>query len=627
MILDTLSPISFFVVCRVLAAFLLLVFVGFALGKILKIEMKGTLETFGISLVLAINLLHLLAYGVFLTRSNIVVYGVLLGSFFYILYFLKTTLSQPIIETISKNISNNVANAKNIFTWGACLLLVFIIFYNFHHRLGVLEERENGNLSILGYWDDMMILFQLNVTRDFFFPIDNPTLPGEPPYYYSWLGNAIPIFLINYFGIDQVDSLYLWAPIFFHISIISLIYLTIKRYSDNKWIPIFSANLFLFSPILTIEHFPLRSQGGIFLILSTLFFILRYLATEKNVYLVLSFSWIFLYAVKPNYLLPLFPCFIIFYFKVLFSAGIPRWNDNKIIVMIPCVMVGFFLIWFSRAYFASTFIFKLPDLNLTIFLMKLKAQYSSIALLFVIVLFFYVKKIKNKTPIEFIEKLALAALPLIILFSLFADRYLASDTNYLIYLGILVTFPLTLQKLIPHKTTYYGLMLATLIVFPSLALANKDTGDKMEMTKDEIQMIGFLRKETPKDTVFLSNVFRYNDRPGVLSALSYRKQFIDEAERFAGILNQKVERRIYDYWTFLKCSCKKEDQERFITKYPFLNYLIIYGNKFHKTGNIIIGMRTKGIVSFSMFKPDSELFEPVFQNSSITVYKIHRNVT
>jgi hypothetical protein len=598
-------------------------FIGFSFGKLLKIEMKESLQLFGIPLVLSINALHLLTYAVFLTRSNLPIYIVFFGSILYLIFLLSSLPLKKNFKELRKSLSTVTSRLKNILTWTICFLFTFIIFYNFFRRYGVLEEGENDVLKLLVNWDDLMLLSQLNVARDFFFPIDNPTLPGEPPYYFSWLGNALPIVLIKFFNIDQLEAYFLWGPIFIQISCFVLILLIIKHFTDSKWTPVFCAIFFFYSPILRIEYFPLRSQVGLFIILSTIFFVIQYLFSNKKIYLVLSFSWIFLYACKGNYMVALFPCFVMFYFKALFNSGVPKWNDKRILAMVPCILIGLFLFWFSRRYFASTHFFEIEALPLKIFLLRLN-KYSAIALPLIIPLIFYGKKLVKKTPINFIEKLLLLGFISILIFTIIAHRYLASDSKLLIFLGILTTLPLILQKLIPNKF-YFGIMLITFFIFPALALKDKTNNSDIEMTQDELKMISFLRHETPKDSVFLSNIFRYNVRPAILSSLSYRRQFIDEGERFAYLFNFSLESRIYDYWQFMMCEGKKEDQKRFINKYPNLNYLIVYENNFLKNGNIIIGMPSNKIFPYPFFKPNPDFFNPVYKNPTITVYEITQN--
>jgi hypothetical protein len=624
MFLDLFPPISFLIVFRVTSALFIMFIIGFSLGKLFKIDMNESSEVFGIPLVLSINALHLLTYAVFLTRSNLPIYIVFLGSILYLVFSLRSLPSKQIIGKITKSFSALASSPKNIFTWSAFLLFTFIILYNFFRRYGVLEEGENDILKFLANWDDLMLISQMNVSRDFFFPTDNPTLPGEPPYYFSWLGNALPIVLIKFFHIDQLDAYHLWGPIFVQISCFVLILLIIEHFSDSKWTPVFCAIFFFYSPVLRIEQFPLRSQVGLFIVLSTLFFMIRYLISNRKVYLILSFSWIFLYASKGNYMVALFPCFMMFYLKALFCSGIPKWNDKRILAMVPCVLMGLFLFWFSRKYFASTHFFEIEELTLKSFLLKLN-KYSGIVFPLIILLFFYGKKIGNKTPLIFIEKLLLVGFISTFLFTIIAGRYLASDSIFLIYLGVLTTLPLILQKLIPNKI-YFGMMLIAFFIFPALALIGKTNNSDIEITRDELKMISFLRHETPKDSVFLSNVYRYNDQPALLSSLSYRRQFIDEGGRFAYLLDFPLERRIYDYWNFLMCVCKKEDQIRFINKYPNLNYLIVYENSFLKKGPVIIGMTSNEIFPYPIFKPDPEFFNQVYQNPTITVYEITPNL-
>ncbi len=621
---DLLASISFLVVIRVITAFLLLILMGFSFGKLFKIEMKGFAETLCMSVVLALNALYLLAYGIFLTESNFLLYSVFLGSFFFLIFFLTQNFKKTTFNTIPLTFSGWFSAQKNIYSYIIFSLYIFLVFYNLHLRPGVLEEGENGNLNLLINWDDLMLLSQINVARDYFFPLDNPTLPGEPPYYFSWLGNAIPIFLIKYFHIDQMLSYFIWGPIFIQTTIFLLVILITSHFSENKWVPVFSVNFFFFSPFLAIEYLPLRSQTGVLIVLSAMFFFLKYLSIQKTIYLVLSFSWMFLYAVKGNYLAALLPCFAIFYLKVLFSSGIPKWNDKKVLTIFSCTLLGIFLFWFSRRYFASTHFFPLPDQTFSMILVKLKNQYASIKILFAVILIFYGKKIIKKLPVNFFEKLLFVGLVSTVLFTVIANRYMVSDSKYLIYFGVLTTFPIVIQKLIPHKTFYLRIMAITLFIFPVLAFQAKEKVTPLETTVDELKMIKFMRNETPNNSVFLSNIYRYNDRPALLSALTYKKQFIDEGERFSYLFNHKLERRTYDYWTFMMCRCAKKDQERFIKKYPFLNYLIIYENNFNKTQNILIGMNSNKITPFPIFKPHSEIFKQVYKNSTITVYEISK---
>ncbi len=53
--------------------------------------------------------------------------------------------------------------------------------------------------------------------------------------------------------------------------------------------------------------------------------------------------------------------------------------------------------------------------------------------------------------------------------------------------------------------------------------------------------------------------------------------------------------------------------------------MIIYGNNFKKSINILVGLNSNKVTPYPIFTPHPEVFKQVYKNSTITVYEISRN--
>jgi hypothetical protein len=598
---------------------------GFSLAQFLKIETKGLLEKFVISICLAYGALHLFAFAVFFSKSDLPIYiffGICLVS-------LLVSSKKKIPPTLEKksNLFPLLSSHKlnSIYFWAYTISVFAILFHlNYLWKTGSLEITKNGEITIFENWDDMQLISFINVARDYFFPTDNPSLPGHLPMYFSWLGNLLPIFLIKFFKLDQIQSYRIWAPIFFQLAIIFQIHYLVKKHTKNIWTPLIVLTLVFFHPFIHFESYPLRSYSGFFLVFSTLIFLVKYLSTKKRTFIALSFlSWSFLYLSKGNYLLVIAPAMVEFGLYVLFNGKFPKLDLKTLKILIFCGLVTFFFFWFSRHYFATTIYYPHYFAGWHQKLSLLKTYLPFLPNLVILAYYLY-KNYKNNQPVSILEKFLLISFVGTFLLNLIANRYLTSDSVNLIYIGLIIVSLLIIQKLLDKKNAFYVLTGSLLIIFVSIKIndAYKRESFGYQTTKDELNMIHFLRTQTPKDSVFISNVPRYLDRPAFLSYLSYRKQLIEEGERFANLFSIPLEERIYDYYNFLSCECSKKDQIRFLRKYKNLSHLIVYNRKFVKKGNIIVGMKNKIIVGSKIFKPYPELFYPVYKNDSITVYKI-----
>ncbi len=621
---DIYLPISIIEVASVVAAVFVIFLMGFSLVRYLKIETKGILENIVISYTLAYCAFHLLAFGVFFTKSDIPFY-----LFFSLcLINLMVSVKKSELAWISEKkphvyFSNCVRKLRSFYPWVYALLVFTILFYlHYLCRTSYLEITDNGKFNIIEEWDEMNLISFINVSRDFFFPIESSSLPSEPPMYFSWLGNLLPIFLIKFFQIDQIHSYVIWSPIFFHLALIFQIHYFVNQYTQNKWIPLFAVNLFFLNPFIPFELLPLRSLVGIFLVFSTLIFLIKYLTTKKRIFIVLTFSWSLLYLAKGNYLIPIIPALAVFYLYELFDGESKVFNLKVFRILFLCFLLPYFLFWFSKHYFSSTLMFSFFSPNWNMKLLNFLKELLPVFPQLIFIAYYRYKIFKTKNSFPILEKILLTAFIATFLFNIFPYRHLISDSAYLIFFGAAIIFPLTAHKLFTKNSLFYGLMGLLLISFPIAKLNNLTKIGAYETTKDELDMIGFLRTKTPPNSVIASNVIRYLDRPAFLSYLSYRKQFIEEGERNAALLRVPLEERIYDYFNFLTCQCSKKEQIRFLNKYKFLSHLIVYNKSFIKQGNIIFGMKHRLIAGYPMFEPHPDLFQPVYKNNSVKVYKV-----
>ena len=93
------------------------------------------------------------------------------------------------------------------------------------------------------------------------------------------------------------------------------------------------------------------------------------------------------------------------------------------------------------------------------------------------------------------------------------------------------------------------------------------------------------------------------------------------AELLQAIYDVRLEERIYDFWALSYCQCDKEDPSWFFAKYPFVNYVVQYNEKFRKPMTGFIGTELEAYPVRSSFQKCS-LFEKVFTRGHVTLYKV-----
>jgi len=324
-------------------------------------------------------------------------------------------------------------------------------------------------------------------------------------------------------------------------------------------------------------------------------------------------------------MLPLIPAVGLFYLYAIYNTKTKKINYKNLVLISACFIIPIFFFWFSRHYFGTTVMFSLfveqwPS-NLYYILLKL----IPISPYLIVFIYFYSKNFKTFKPFSILDKTLLLFGLGVLLLNIFPHYQVSSDSIFLVLLTASIYFPVALKKLIKKDSLINSLMGITIVILIiTKPFYLKKRGD-YETTKDELKMISFLRNKTPKDSVFITNVERYNDRPAYLSYLSHRKQIFEEGERFAHLYRKLSEDRIYDYFNFLRCECSKDDQRRFLNKYKFLTHLIIYNKNFSKKGDIIFGMKSKIILGIQTFQPNPEVFRLVYENNSVKVFEAIRS--
>ena len=164
-----------------------------------------------------------------------------------------------------------------------------------------------------------------------------------------------------------------------------------------------------------------------------------------------------------------------------------------------------------------------------------------------------------------------------------------------------------------------------MIILANFILPNKalEVIDPIPVTLEERRLIDYLREHTPEDSVIVYNIPRYKDRPAVMSALSGRRSFISMAELLEAVYEISLEERIYDFWTLLNCPCGEKNPAVFFDKYPFVNYVVRYDNRFSKPMTPFGGVEDRAFASKTEFQK-SPWFKPVFSRGMITLYKVER---
>lgn len=350
MLSDPLNPLSFRETVYVVFGILFFIVVpGTALSRCLKVNCQNFQESITYSIILGYLSLHVLAYLVFIGKSNLPWFVFALGCLTYGFWIL--------IEILRPRSRGYRYEPPFYFLISALLWVLILIYYCYFQQQGhFIWNAQESLFAFVSDWDDLHHVAMVNESKRWFLPEDNPFLPGSFPFYHSWLGNLLPSFLVKCLGIDLIHAYYFWTPCFFYISFILFIYHLSQLVCEDPWTPLMSIGLFFMTPELGLGRMSVRSMAGIFLIFSTVIFIRAYFVHGRKTDLVLSFSWFFLYAVKGNFLLALFPGLAVFYIQALFKGW--RWNSDVFKVFLYCAFFPLFLIWVSRSYFG---IFYLPD--------------------------------------------------------------------------------------------------------------------------------------------------------------------------------------------------------------------------------------------------------------------------
>lgn len=588
-----------------------------AFSRWLKLECRSLQESISFAVILGYLSLHVLAYAVFLGKSDWPWYVFAVGCLISTVWILVETLRNR----------RRGANRPDYFyflIYGLLVVGILIYYYHSQQQGRFVWNTQEKLFEFVSDWDDLHHVSMVNESRHRFLPEDNPFLPGEPPFYHSWLGNLLPSFLVKCLGIDQIHAYYLWTPCFFYTAFMLFVHHLVRRFSEDKWAPLMSLGLFFLTPELGLGRMPVRSMAGVFLVFATVIFMSNYFSSRRKTDLVLSFNWFFLYGVKGNFLPALFPGLATFYIYALFKQR--KWNTGVFNVFVVCSLIPLFLFWMSRTYFG---VFYLPDPQPFVFeFSRVMGKMRSILLpllpLLAVFAFYHFKNFKKREPFSPLETTLWCGLAGFVLFSSLAGKHLEGGVKGLIYLGLAVAFPAAAGRFIAKPALFRSLGGACVLLLAVVSLTRPVSPEgPVPMTEDDLAMIRFIRQETPEDSVILYNVYRYNDRPAVLSSLTYRKSFIDEGERFANTYTVILERRLYDYWDFLLCDCTREDREYFFAKYPQLDYVVEYDRFFLKKINPLVGLPPL-VQSIPLKNKDPDLFREVFHHGLVTVYKVNR---
>ena len=513
------------------------------------------------------------------------------------------------------------------------IILVNVLYFK---RMGYLLWDANGKLQ--GYvadWDLTDGFSMLNELRHGFFPRGHHNFPGELPYYNSWLGfGMFPVFLFKYLGLDRSHAYFFWSPLFYYVALITLIHYFIRLFTKDKWLPLFSLGLLFMLPDSDLfirfgswnDNLTLRALAGIFFFLTLLYFIRKYFIFPRQIYVFLAIcTWSLLYVVKGNFAPATIGFIGSFLVYVLIHAK-EKADYKTILVLIPSVVLLFFLFWFSRYYFGYT---SVPTSG-GIFSYKLASiarRISSFQILIPVVLtyvIFFWKRLKAGEKCSAIERIIGIGTLGMFLFVALARHKIEGQVDNIIVLILFVPFPYILQKLLPRPILIRTIFGGLILVLSFLLLFKKSViKHVIPITDAELEVINYIRTQTPEGSAIFYTIPRYNDRPAIMSALTYRKSFITEAERHSEQINLSLERRLYDYWDFLLCDCSKEDREYFFKKYPYVKYVVEYGKTFGKEQNSLIGGGGRMVVGLQLIKKDPKIFEKVFHKENITVYKIN----
>lgn len=597
---------------------------GSILARLLKIEITSILESAVFSIALGFVSLHVLAYAVFISRTDLIWYvyaGACLVCAIWIFY--RAYVERAWIEW-----GETISGAG----WGywlvyGSLALYILVNYDYVQQGAFVKDEKGLPIGFMTEWDFYSFLYPINELKYFFLPLDNPVLPGEPPFYHSWMGNLLPIFLTKYLGVDQLHAYFVWSFLLFHITFILFVHYLTGRFVDDPWAPVFAVGSFFLMPKMMLGIWVHRTIAGIFFIFCLVIFLVKYFSTQRKLYIALSVVWAFLYGVKGNFMLAILPGIAVFYCLVLFPETFPKWDGKVFKILATGAIVPISLFWLSRHYFGLTV---LPDPEPFIFdlgrvFSKLENLFrTTVPVLAIYGFFYYRKRTRGEklfTPLEVVLWNGWLGM---ILFSSLAAKYMEGNVRTAILCGCVVPLSIVLRQLIPNPLLYRNLGIACMVLFAVLAWKPKnplEDSNYVPLSSDEPALIRFIREKTPEESVILYNVPRYTDRPGVMSALTYRKSFIDEAERYVNVYDVVLEQRLYDYWDFLLCDCSQQDREHFFAKYPNVSYVVEYDRTFLKKINPLVGMPSLAF-GVPIKNKSPEIFHEVFHQGAIRAYKI-----
>jgi hypothetical protein len=610
-------PPIYEVLTFILGILILILAPGRFFSVLLKIETKNLIEKSVFSLILGYLALNVLALSCFLFRTNFLEYcyeifcGIISVRFVYVFF-------KHDVYKVRFPISNY---------WFPCIIYLFFFLLVQWSQINLLhgQFQWDGNENILGFlgnWDDLGGLSMVNGQIQFFLPVENPFLPGEPPFFQSWFGHLFVVFLIKFCAIDNLRAYFFWTPIFFNTTFFLLIYYLVFQFVKSKWIALWSIGFFYFVPGLALDQNPPRYLAGYFILLSSVVFFTRYYATQKTIYLFLSFNWSLLYFSKGNFLPAIFSGVVYFYLQVVFHKGFPRLDLKKLKIILCLAFFPLGLLILSRSYFP---VFYLPDMiNFDLFISRSLLYMGQVWPVFLLILTYYFSKLRRGEKLSSFDKLIWVSFIGVWIFSATAGRHLEGMAKTINFLGLAISGPVCLRLLLPSlkEITFKFIVPISLIAF--FLVQPRMHSDPLLIPKEELELIKFLRVSTPTDSVIIHNMYRYLDRPSMLSALSYRRMFIDEGERFANSYYTALEDRLNDFWYFQLCNCGYDEYLRFFNKYPFINYFVEYKLSFRKNLNPIIGMSITSKPTPILRDYALPLFEKVFENGIVRVYKINR---
>jgi hypothetical protein len=606
-------------------------------GNVIFRSLNLPKESLGIrqtsSFILGYQFLYLIAYGTFLLDWDklALVYGlVCLVIFLWRFHELKLL----IIKFFKK------AQTPS-FSHPALLLFPFLIgsFLLFKlNQQGILfwDPKTNSYL-FKSHWDDLNQITKILELKNSFLPRDHPLFPGEPPFDYHWLGNIAIIYWVKFLPIDLLTAYYHLGPVWYYLITAIIVYSLFRLVKAPRLTSCFGTAIFCLLPTVwssninfwgIVGYFPNRGMAGLFQTLCFLFFAFQFIKTKCSKYFLLTFCWSFIYVTKANILLATFLGILFFYIASIFL-----WKNRhtKLFLIGNFILGGFFsacLLWIHKANFVGSY---LPDFfnhNIHSWLTRGTEIFLGLLPALLIHLLWFIKSRKNIGACsQYTQLLAWIFFGTFLAQTVLAYHIRVHSIVFL-YLGIYSLLPLALKELLPSHETFKLVCASLILAFFSASaffqtynskaiLANTPLGN------EELALIKYLKNRTPPDSTVLYNVPRYIDRPAIMSALSQRKNFLNMAELLQATYEISLEERIYDYWDFLLCKCKEQEQKLFFDKYPNLNYLAIYPEGFSKTMDGFNGQsETAFAVSFNSKK--SNFLKPVWNKNGFTIYKVHR---